>query len=42
MNFENSYPKISLLEIQALSNELELQLPKEYIDFLLKFNGGQS
>lgn len=41
MDFENSYPKTSLLEIQALSNELELQLPKEYIDFLLKFNGGQ-
>ena len=41
MELQDSYSEISKNEIDTLCSDLEIQLPKDYVDFLLKHNGGQ-
>lgn len=41
MELQDSYSKITQIDIDTLCNELEVQLPKNYADFLLQHNGGQ-
>ncbi|AEN89344.1 hypothetical protein BMWSH_2462 [Priestia megaterium WSH-002] len=33
-------PKVSLQDIKQFEQEYELTLPKQYVDFLLEYNGG--
>lgn len=33
-------PKISLQDIKQFEQEYDVKLPKQYVDFLLKYNGG--
>ena len=42
MKLQNSYNKITKVEVHDLCNQLETRLPDEYIDFLLLYNGGQA
>lgn len=41
MEILDSYPKISKSEIEHLNTRLNIKLPDDYSDFLLKHNGGQ-
>jgi hypothetical protein len=40
LTFSNSGKKINLSDIKDFQNKFKLNLPNEYIDFLLKYNGG--
>jgi hypothetical protein len=39
-NMINRNPKISLQDIKQFEHEHNVMLPKHYVDFLLKYNGG--
>lgn len=41
MELQNSYCQISQIDINTLCDELEIKLPSDYVEFLLRHNGGQ-
>ncbi len=41
MKLQDSYDDIVVSDIDVLCGELEVQLPKDYVEFLLRNNGGQ-
>jgi hypothetical protein len=40
LNFSNSNKSTNIDEIKKFENKFQINLPKDYIEFLLQFNGG--